>query len=270
MNKKRLIFFFVILTSMLMVFLFMFNCFSSAFAKRSSSSVHDLTKLTVKKVVGSIFQFGSQPLSVKRYKGARLISLPKPDFTGELLEKTIQKRRSVRNYTDGKITLSEFSQLLFAAQGMTGYEQDYAFRTAPSAGALYPLEVYAVAMRVEGVEPGIYHYVIGSHELELVKSGNFKRRLIEAALGQEMVGEAAVTFIISAVFDRITFKYGERGYRYVYIEAGHVSQNLFLQSTSLGLGSVCVGAFYDDKMNALINVDGTDEAVIYLHSVGNI
>jgi len=268
MNKKRLFLFFVILTSVIMVFLF--NCFSSDFAKGNSFSVHDLTKLTVKKVVSSIFQSGSQPPGVKRYKGAKMISLPKPDFTGELLEKTIQKRRSVRNYTDVKITLSELSQLLFAAQGMTGYEQGYAFRTAPSAGALYPLEIYALAMRVEGVEPGIYHYVIGSHELELVKSGNFKRRLIDAVLGQEMVGDAAVTFIISAVFDRTTFKYGERGYRYVYIEAGHVSQNLFLQSTLLGLGSVCVGAFYDDKMNTLINVDGIDEAVIYLHSVGNI
>ena len=199
-----------------------------------------------------------------------MISLPKPDFFGEPLENTIQKRRSIRNYTDSKLTLLELSQLLFSAQGMTGYEQGYALRTPPSAGALYPLEIYAVVMRVEGMEPGIYHYVTGSHGLELVKSGDFKRGLIDAALGQEMVGEAAVTFIISAVFDRMTFKYGERGFRYVYIEAGHVSQNLFLQSTSLGLGSVCVGAFYDDKMNALIGVDGTDEAVIYLHSVGGI
>lgn len=267
MNQKRLTLFFVILFSVLMVFLV--NFLSPVFAK-SSSSVHDLTKLTVKNVVGSIFQFGSQPSGVKRYKGAKMISLPKPDFTGDSLEKTIQNRRSIRNYIDVKITLSELSQLLFAAQGVTGYEQGYAFRTTPSAGALYPLEIYAVAMRVEGVDPGIYHYLTGSHQLELVKSGDFKRKLIDAALGQEMVGEAAVTFVVSAVFDRMTFKYGERGYRYVYIEAGHVSQNLFLQSASLGLGSVCVGAFYDDKMNDLINVDGTDEAVIYLHSVGNI
>jgi len=270
MNKKRLTLFFVILTSLLMVFPFLFNGVSADSSKFSTHSVHDSTKLTVKDVFGSLFQSGSQPPGVKRYKGAKMISLPKPDFTGEPLEKILPKRRSVRNYAEVKITLAELSQLLFAAQGISGYEQGYAFRTAPSAGALYPLEIYAVVMRVEGVSPGIYHYVIGSHGLELVKSGDFKRKLIDAALGQEMVGDAAVTFIISAVFDRTTFKYGERGYRYVYVEAGHVSQNLFLQATSLGLGSVCVGAFYDDKINALINVDGTDEAVIYMHSVGKI
>jgi SagB-type dehydrogenase family enzyme len=197
-----------------------------------------------------------------------MISLPKPDFKGEAFEETLKKRRSAREYTEEPITLLELSLLLFAAQGITGREQGYELRAAPSAGALYPMETYVAAIRVDGLKPGIYHYAVASHALELVKSGDFRGKLTDASLGQEMVGQAAATFIITSIFERSTYKYGERGYRYAYIEAGHISQNLFLQATSLGLGSVCVGAFFDDKINKLIDVDGKKEAAIYIHCVG--
>ncbi len=108
------------------------------------------------------------------------------------------------------------------------------------------------------------------HTLELVKSGDFRGQIIDAGLSQQMLGDAGVTFVLSAIFDRVRYKYGERGYRYVYMEAGHISQNIYLQAVSLGLCSVCAGAFSDEKVNKLINIDGWKEAVIYLHPVGTL
>jgi SagB-type dehydrogenase family enzyme len=268
MNTKRATFFIIVFIGFLVSFAILSRSDCAGEPKGAGRTFHDNTKLNFKNVLGSLVQFRSQPSMTKRYKGYKMISLPKPDFTGEPFEEVLKKRRSVRNYTEDSITLLELSQLLFAAQGITGHEQGYALRAAPSAGALYPMETYVVAIRVDGLKPGIYHYVANSHALELVKSGDFKVKLINASLGQEMVGEAAVTFIITSIFERTTYKYDERGYRYAYMEAGHISQNLFLQSTSLGLGSVCAGAFFDDKINELIGVDGKKEAAIYIHCVG--
>jgi SagB-type dehydrogenase family enzyme len=143
-------------------------------------------------------------------------------------------------------------------------------RSTPSAGALYPFEVYLIVNNVEGLSQGIYHYALLKHALELVKSGDFSSNITDAGLEQDMLGESDVTFVLSAIFDRTRHKYGERGYRYVYIEAGHISQNIYLQAVSLGLGSVSVGAFLDHKMNDLIGVDGRKEAVIYVHAIGTL
>jgi len=143
-------------------------------------------------------------------------------------------------------------------------------RSAPSAGALYPFELYVVANNVEGLTRGLYHYAVREHQLELLRTGDLKAEITNAALKQEMLGEADVSFVLAAVFDRIRHKYGERGFRYVYIEAGHISQNIYLQAVSLSLGSVAVGAFLDNKVNTLIGVDGKNEAVIYLHAVGSL
>ena len=114
------------------------------------------------------------------------------------------------------------------------------------------------------------HYGVLNHTLELVESGDFRKEITSAGLKQEMLGDSDVVFVLSAIFDRTRHKYGERGFRYVYIEAGHISQNIYLQAVSLGLGSVSVGAFLDDKVNQLIGVDGQKEAVIYLHAVGTL
>lgn len=263
--------FFITASAVCMVcFVILFQNDDTASAKDTGRSFHNDTKLYLKNVFGPLISFSSKPSMTKRYKNKTMIPLPKPDFTGLPFEEGLKKRRSARSYTDQPITLSELSQLLYAAQGSTGYEDGFALRAAPSAGALYPFEIYAVVMQVKGLKPGIYHYLTKSHTLEQVKTGVFKGKLIEASLGQEMVGQAAVTFILTSISDRTTYKYGERGYRYVYIEAGHISQNIFLQSVSLGLGSVCVGAFFDDKINDLIGVDGHKETAIYLHCVGSI
>ena len=141
-------------------------------------------------------------------------------------------------------------------------------RATPSAGALYPYEIYIVANDIEGLSRGIYHYAVLEHEIELISEGDFRRRITSAGLEQEMLGEANVTFVLSAIFDRVRHKYGERGVRYVYIEAGHIGQNIALQAVSLGLGSVNVGAFLDDKINQIIGVDGRKEAAVYLQAVG--
>ncbi len=208
------------------------------------------------------------PSPYKRIGSGKMISLPKPEYKGLILEETFRKRRSVRNFTRKPLSLAELSQLLFAAQGITGKIYDTSLRTVPSAGALYPFEIYLVVNRAEGIDSGIYHYLVSDHALEQIKSGNFKKDINAAGLQQDMLGEAAATFILAAVVDRTRSKYGERGYRYIYMEAGHISQNIALQAVSLGLGSVPVGAFFDDKVNELISVDGIKEIAVYLQAVG--
>ncbi len=229
---------------------------------------HQVTKLRLRDLVSALVRFKQPPPARKTYQQARVFALPAPDYFGEPFEAVIQQRRSVRNYSKEPLTLPELSQLLFAAQGISGREQGISLRTAPSAGALYPVELYVFVFRVTGLQPGLYHYVPHNHTLALLKTGAFRKQLIRAALDQEMVGDAAATIVTTAVFGRITFKYGERGYRYAYMEAGHISQNLALQATSFGLGSVCVGAFFDDALNDLLGIDGASEAALYMQSVG--
>ena len=232
---------------------------------------HHDTSLTWRGVIGDVFRSKpKKPPQYKNYPDSKVIKLPKPVYHGITLEESIEKRRSVRNYSGKLLTLSQLSQLLFSAQGITGKLYDQPLRTAPSAGALYPIEIYVIANDVEGMTCGIYHYAVLNHSLELVKSGDFRKEITAAGLEQEMLGDADVTFILSAVFDRVRHKYGERGFRYAYIEAGHISQNIYLQAVSLGLGSVSVGAFLDEEINKLIGIDGRTEAVIYIHAVGTL
>jgi len=158
--------------------------------------------------------------------------------------------------------MGEVSQLLWAAQGIT---REGWGRTAPSAGATYPLEIYLVVNRVDGLESGVYHYLPGEHSLEIREVGEFGRRLRKAALGQEMLEEAAVNVVVAAVYGRTTARYSGRGERYVHIEVGHVGQNIYLQAEALGLGTVAVGAFHDDGVKSLL---GIDEEVLYIMPVG--
>jgi len=232
---------------------------------------HYETSQTWGGVLGDMFRSKpKRPSDYKVYTGAKKIELPEPKYRGIAVEEAIEGRRSVRNYSAKPISKAQLSQLLFAAQGISGKMYGKGLRTAPSAGALYPFEVYVVVNNVQDLPRGIYHYSVLDHSLEEVKSGDFRKRITDAGLKQEMLGEAGVTFVLSGIFDRVCHKYGERGYRYVYMEAGHISQNIYLQSVSLGLGSVCAGAFLDEKVNQLIGVDGREEAAIYLHSVGSL
>jgi len=209
-----------------------------------------------------------KPPQYKTYSGATKVKLPEPAYRGMVLEEALRARRSVRNYSAKGIGLAQLSELLFAAQGITGRSYGRSLRAAPSAGALYPFEIYVIANNVEDLARGIYHYSVLDHALELVEAGDFRGRITASGLEQEMLGNAGITLVLSAIFDRARHKYGERGFRYVYMEAGHISQNISLQAVSLGLGSVSVGAFVDEKVNQLIGIDGHAEAAIYLHAVG--
>jgi len=207
------------------------------------------------------------PPPSKEPKGDKM-NLPKPDFKGLTLEEALAKRRSVRDYSPKALNLAELSQLLFAAQGITARSDGYALRTAPSAGALYPFEIYLLAGNVAGLKRGIYHYSVEDHAITLVREGDFRAELSRAALGQKAVREAALNFILVAVPERIKVKYGERGNRYILMEAGHISQNIYLQAASLGLGTVVIGAFNDEEANRVMQVDGRKETVVAIQPVG--
>ncbi|MCX8187154.1 MAG: SagB/ThcOx family dehydrogenase [Nitrososphaeria archaeon] len=181
------------------------------------------------------------------------VKLPKPSYKSEVsIEETLLLRRSIREYEDKPITLEQLSQLLWAAQGIT--LPSYGFRTAPSAGATYPLELYVVVKEggVKDLDAGIYHYIPREHALELEKAGDYSVDLMKASLNQEWVGDAAVNLVINAVYERTTRRYGDRGERYVHIEVGHVGQNVYLQCISLGLACVVIGAFYDDWVKKVV------------------
>jgi SagB-type dehydrogenase family enzyme len=178
----------------------------------------------------------------------------------------VEARRSVRDYADAPLTLEELSRLLYAAQGVT--EPRFGFRAAPSAGALYPMELYVVVHRVAGLDRGIYHYAVQEHRLELVRSGDFRAEIVAAGIGQDFLGTAGVCLVLTAVFQRTRWRYRERTYRYILLEAGHIGQNIYLAATSMGMGACAVGAFLDDAVNELLGVDGEEEAALYILSVG--
>jgi len=192
-------------------------------------------------------------------------ALPRPHLESRVsIERCLLARRSVRSYRSGPLTLAETGQLLWAAQGITaeGY-----LRTAPSAGALYPLETYLVAGELEALAPGVYHYRPERHDLVLAKSGDLRRDLARAAGGQDCVRDGAITVLFAAVYARTGSKYGERAARYVHMEAGHAAQNVCLQATALGIGVVTVGAFRDENVKQIAGLPWNQEP-IYLMPVG--
>lgn len=193
------------------------------------------------------------------------MELPQPRTKSTIsLEEVLSQRRSIRSYAKEALTLDELSQLLWAAQGSTG---PHSLRTAPSAGATYPLETYAVVGEVEGLEPGLYHYEPVGHSLSLVKQGDIRAELSEAALKQSQVAQAAASLILAAVYDRTTTSYGDRGQMYVHLDVGHAAQNVLLQATALGLGSVPVGAFKTRTTAALLGL-AEGELPLYILPVG--
>lgn len=193
------------------------------------------------------------------------IELPAPRLHGDAsLEDVLFQRRSVREFADAPISLGEAGQLLWAAQGETDPE---GLRASPSAGALYPLEIYLVAGAVEGLEPGVYHYEVHRHQLEHVAGGDRRGRLAKAALGQSAVSGAAAVIAVGAVYERTTGKYGDRGRRYVHMEAGHAAQNVLLQASALGLDAVPVGAFDDPAVHKAVGMTGGMEP-LYLLPIG--
>jgi len=195
------------------------------------------------------------------------IKLPEPDRIGDVsLESALQKRRSHRAYSDEPLAVGEVSQLLWAAYGVT---DPRGLRTAPSAGALYPLEVYLVAGDVEDIPPGVYRYRPHDHELLKVVEGDVRPRLYDASLRQSFIRDAPALLVISAVYERTTDRYGERGARYVQMEAGHAGQNVLLAAACLDLGAVPVGAFDDGGVKRGLEMP-QEEAPLYIIALGKI
>ena len=193
--------------------------------------------------------------------GKTRIVLPPPDRTGRVtLEQTLARRRSLREFAAQPLSEQELSQLLWAAQGITHPD---GLRTAPSAGALYPLELY---MATAG---GFYHYDPGEHRLDLHSEGDLRTALYHASLEQDCVREAPAIFVIAAVYERTERKYGrQRGPRYVHLDAGHAAQNMLLQAVALGLGGVPVGAFYDDQVQKALSLP-REQQPVYLIPIGH-
>jgi SagB-type dehydrogenase family enzyme len=188
-----------------------------------------------------------------------VLALPAPRLESDVsLEEALAQRRSVRAYSGEPLTLEEIGQLLWAAQGIT-HERGY--RTAPSAGALYPLELYAAT------DDGLYHYEARGHQAELRRIEGWRAPLCQAALSQDAVCQAPAVFVVTAVYERTAAKYGQRAERYVRLEAGHAAQNLLLQAVSLDLGAVPIGAFYDDQVRAALSLPA-DHEPLYLIPVG--
>ena len=189
-------------------------------------------------------------------------------YDGLSIEKAIAKRRSERSFSGKIMSLAELSHILYYSSGIT--DKRIGFRAAPSAGATYPIEVYPVTNNVEGLTKGIHRYLVDSHELELIREGDFRQDMARAALGEQMIMQANVILVLSAIFQRTQRIYRERGRRYILFEAGHIAQNTYLVAASMGLGACAIGAFYDEDFNRLLGLDGREESVLYLVAVGKI
>ncbi len=238
-------------------------------SKHVGDQFQKTTKYVRGKLGGEFLNWLRRPDAYKHYPNSTEIVLPFPESIKTMsLDEALKKRRSVRSFSQKSLTLEQVSYLLWASTGIQRKEGGYEFRTAPSAGALYPIETYLIANKVQGLEKALYHYAIKSHQLEELKNGDFSHSLARAALDQEMFLGAAAIFVWTAFFDRSKWKYRQRAYRYIYLDAGHIAQNLALSATSIGLGSCQVGAFYDDEVNEVVGVDGEEESAIYLSAVG--
>ncbi len=197
---------------------------------------------------------------------AAKVKLPSPAYESSTsVEQALLQRRSVREYKDESISIAQVSQLLWAAQGIT--EPAKGLRTAPSAGALYPLEVYVVVGNVRELEPGAYRYHPHQHELERVREGDVRAELCSAVLKQPSASRAAIIVVFFAVYERTTTKFGDAGIRYVHMEVGHAAQNLYLQAVSLKLGAGIVGEFPTEKVKRVLNAQ-ENEQPLYIMPVG--
>ena len=240
---------------------------SSDQANRPGNYFQQATKYLREEMGGIV---GAEPRAepYKVYRSAlEVIALPPADSTGGgSLWAAIQKRRSVRRYAKKPLTLREVTQLLWASQGITS--EAHGLRAAPSAGALYPIETYLMVNNVDGLKPGVYHYRVLSHALEFIRDGAFGQDLAEAAVGQAMCAAAPVVFVWTAIIQRSSWRYKQRAYRYIYLDAGHIAAHVSLAAVALGLGTCQIAAFFDKEVDAVVQVDGELEFTVYMTSVG--
>jgi SagB-type dehydrogenase family enzyme len=232
---------------------------------------HQWSKPGVIDVLGTVGNWGQQPALTKEYPGARLVRLPPPELQrGLVTAEAMHRRRSTRDYSGAPMTLGQLSTVLYLTSGVSAGHGSRPRRTAPSSGALYPIEMYPVVHDVTGLAPGVYHYAYNEHALSELAPGDFRSRVVEQSLQQEFLGQCNVVVFLTNIIQRMRFKYQDRSYRYGLLEAGHLGQNLYLAATSLGLGACGVGAFMDDDINSMLGVDGVEEAAVYMLALGSI
>jgi SagB-type dehydrogenase family enzyme len=222
---------------------------------------------TVTPSSGPGFAMNNEATDYSHANPGSMITLPAPDTKGGMtLTEALSLRRSIRTYRDAPLSLAEISQLLWSAQGITN---ERGFRTAPSAGATFPLEMFVLVNNVQGLKKGIYHYIASENALKFIREDDPAADLARACLSQSMITDGGAVLIFAADFDRTTARYGERGIRYVYNEIGHASQNVHLQAAALDLGTVVIGAYRDEEVEEILKLDDPLR-VLYLMPVGRI
>ncbi|MBY8991905.1 MAG: SagB/ThcOx family dehydrogenase [Candidatus Lokiarchaeota archaeon] len=214
--------------------------------------------------------WASKPDTYKTYTDAlTTIKLPDPEFDKNIkFWDVIGNRKSSRKFKNEPLSKEQLSLLLFGMTGLTRIFPQFAFRTVPSAGGLYPIEVYPIINNVENLDQGIYHYNISTHSLELLQAGDFRTEIAKACLDQKIAYNSAVNFVWTALIERSKWKYLQRCYRYIYIDAGHIGQNFYLIAEALNLGACTIGAIFDDEINDLLKIDGLTETAIYVGVIG--
>lgn len=231
-------------------------------------------------------EYGSQPpsaqllghpppsLELPYTKAKTLIPLPAPENIALPvfdLRDAIESRESIRNYSAESLTLAEMAYLLWCTQGIRHVDRIFTLRTVPSAGARHAFETYLLINRVEDVPPGLYRYLALEHRLaEESRDPDIARQIAAGCLNQQHILKSAATFLWTAVPGRMTWRYGERGYRYLHLDAGHVCQNLYLAALSVGCGVCAIAAFDDAVMNRLLGIDGEEQFLIYVATVGKM
>ncbi len=227
---------------------------------------HRQSSLGLRELVRDLADWGRRPAPYLRVGDGEVVTLPAMAVPPAMsVAQALAQRRSLREYADRAMTAEELAWVIRAATGITSAQ---GHRTAPSAGALYPVETYVAVSRVAGVDPGVYHVDVRSQALEPVRSGSVAGDLMVAGLGQDFLRRAPVVLVLTGLFQRSRWKYRERHYRYVCWEGGHVAQNVYLAAEAAGLGACMVGAFLDGMVNDLVRVDGRGEAALGLIALG--
>lgn len=236
------------------------------------SLFHEKSKFEIPKQILSEKEWPEEwkKIQFKTYPNSRVVKLPHPSPPTKSINTILISRRSVRNFQESHyLTLLDLSSLLFYSAGIIQTDQDNSYRRRmyPSAGARFPIEIYAVIFRADGFENGTYHYNVKNHTIEKIAPTEelFKFR---DALAYEWSKDATALVIFTATFDRMVNKYGERGYRYVLLEAGHISQNFYLVATALEMGMVALGGIADKVVDTLLELDGLSESVVYGVAIG--
>jgi SagB-type dehydrogenase family enzyme len=230
---------------------------------------HEMTKYA-RSEMRNLTTWAKEVPTYKEYEDPlATLELPPPQTAdGVPIFEVISQRRSWRHFAPEDLPLSRLSQLLWATQGVTTQMGPHSLRASASAGALYPNETYVFANSVADCDQGIWHYDVRGHRLAQIAQGDFTAPLAQACLGQNACAEAQVVLVFAAVVDRCAWKYGDRAYRYIYMDAGHMGGQVQLAAVALGLASVNIGAFFDDEVNSLLGLDGQQEIAVYLTAIG--